>query len=176
MRWAEWFGMTGEPRCWRLNANCEQDFLGLSYDFRPGKSGRKALDAVAVGASARRLNFVLDADIIKFSCTIEHECLVQFIEYRVAGARVVRLGRRPQCVRAGAPCLRGRLAGGLVAGTQGHLLRQGVHCLFRGFPAALDGVFDKLAAVAGRDEGLLVKHADVMFNVCHSHGRPGIGK
>ena len=74
-----------------LNAIYEQDFLGFSYGFRPGKSAHNALDAVAVGVSARKVNFVLDADISKFFDTIEHDWLVKFIEHRVADARVVRL-------------------------------------------------------------------------------------
>lgn len=74
-----------------LNAIYEQDFLGFSYGFRPGKSAHNALDAVAVGVSARKVNFVLDADISKFFDTIEHDKLIMFIEHRVADARVVRL-------------------------------------------------------------------------------------
>lgn len=74
-----------------LGAIYEQDFLGFSYGFRPAKSAHNALDAVAVGVSARKVNFVLDADISKFFDTIEHDWLVKFIEHRVADARVVRL-------------------------------------------------------------------------------------
>jgi RNA-directed DNA polymerase len=74
-----------------LGAIYEQDFLGFSYGFRPGKSAHNALDAVAVGVSARKVNYVLDADISKFFDTIEHDTLIMFIEHRVADARVVRL-------------------------------------------------------------------------------------
>ena len=74
-----------------LNAIYEQDFIGFSYGFRPGKSAHNALDAVAVGVSTRKVNWILDADIAKFFDTIEHDWLVKFIEHRVADARVVRL-------------------------------------------------------------------------------------
>ena len=74
-----------------LNAIYEQDFLGFSYGFRPAKSAHNALDAVAVGVSARKVSWVLDADIAKFFDTIEHDWLVKFIEHRVADTRVVRL-------------------------------------------------------------------------------------
>jgi RNA-directed DNA polymerase len=74
-----------------LGAIYEQDFLGFSYGFRPGKSAHDALDAVAVGVSARRVNWILDADIAKFFDTIEHAWLIKFIEHRVADARVIRL-------------------------------------------------------------------------------------
>jgi RNA-directed DNA polymerase len=74
-----------------LNAIYEQDFLGFSYGFRPGKSAHNALDAVAVGVSRQKVGWILDADISKFFDTIEHDWLVKFIEHRVADARVVRL-------------------------------------------------------------------------------------
>jgi len=74
-----------------LNAIYEQDFLGLSYGFRPRRSAHNALDAVAMGVSARKVNWILDADISKFFDTIEHDRLIQFIEHRVADTRVVRL-------------------------------------------------------------------------------------
>jgi RNA-directed DNA polymerase len=74
-----------------LGAIYEQDFKGFSYGFRPGKSAHNALDAVAVGVTRKKVNFVLDADISKFFDTIEHDWLIRFIEHRVADARVVRL-------------------------------------------------------------------------------------
>lgn len=77
-----------------LNAIYEQDFLGFSYGFRPGKSAHNALDAVAVGVWAKKVSWVLDADISKFFDTIEHDWLVKFIEHRVADARIVRLIRK----------------------------------------------------------------------------------
>jgi RNA-directed DNA polymerase len=49
-----------------LGAIYEQDFIGFSYGFRPGRSAHDALDAVAVGVSVRRVNWILDADIAKF--------------------------------------------------------------------------------------------------------------
>lgn len=74
-----------------LNAIYEQDFLGFSYGFRPGRSAHDALDAVSVGIWSRKINFILDADISKFFDTIEHEWLIKFIEHRVADPRIIRL-------------------------------------------------------------------------------------
>jgi group II intron reverse transcriptase/maturase len=74
-----------------LNAIYEQDFLGVSYGFRPERSPHEALDALAVGIGTRRVNWVLDADIRKFYDTLDQGWLVKFIEYRIADQRVVRL-------------------------------------------------------------------------------------
>jgi RNA-directed DNA polymerase len=49
-----------------LNAIYEEDFLGFSYGFRPGRSQHHALDALSVGINAMRVNWILDADIRSF--------------------------------------------------------------------------------------------------------------
>ena len=74
-----------------LNAIYETDFLGFSYGFRPGRSQHHALDALAVGIWARKVSWVLDADIRSFFDTMKHEWIVKFLKHRVADERVVRL-------------------------------------------------------------------------------------
>ncbi|MBV8892110.1 MAG: group II intron reverse transcriptase/maturase [Acidobacteria bacterium] len=74
-----------------LNSIYEQDFLGFSYGFRPGRSPHHALDALAVGIGTRKVGWVLDADIRKFYDTLNHGWLVKFLEHRIADRRVVRL-------------------------------------------------------------------------------------
>ena len=49
-----------------LNAIYEEDFLGFSYEFRPGRGPHDALDALTVGITRRKVNFILDADIRSF--------------------------------------------------------------------------------------------------------------
>jgi RNA-directed DNA polymerase len=49
-----------------LNAIYEEDFLGFSYGFRPGRSPHDALDALAVGIKRKKVGWVLDADIRDF--------------------------------------------------------------------------------------------------------------
>jgi len=49
-----------------LEAIYEEDFLGFSYGFRPGRSCNDALDALWVGILRRKVSWVLDADIRGF--------------------------------------------------------------------------------------------------------------
>lgn len=77
-----------------LNAIYEQDFLGFSYGFRPRRSPHQALDALVVGLTRKKVNWVLDADIRGFFDTIDHEWLMKFVEHRVADKRVLRLLRK----------------------------------------------------------------------------------
>ena len=72
----------------------EEDFLGFSYGFRPGRSQHDALDALAVGLGRRKVNWVLDADIRGFFDTISHKWMVRFIEHRIADRRIIRLVRK----------------------------------------------------------------------------------
>ncbi|MFL5255158.1 MAG: reverse transcriptase domain-containing protein [Rhodopila sp.] len=46
-----------------LNAIFEEDFLGFSYGFRPGRGTHDALDALVVAINTRKVNYILDADI-----------------------------------------------------------------------------------------------------------------
>lgn len=68
----------------------EQEFLGFSYGFRPGRSQHKALDALAV-AIMRKVSWVLDADIRAFYDTIDHGWMQKFVEHKIADRRMVRL-------------------------------------------------------------------------------------
>ena len=49
-----------------LEAIYEEDFVGFSYGFRPGRGQHDALDALHVGIMRKRVNWVLDADIQGF--------------------------------------------------------------------------------------------------------------
>jgi group II intron reverse transcriptase/maturase len=77
-----------------LNAVYEQDFVGFSYGFRPGRSQHDALDALVVGIEKKRVNWVLDADIRAFFDTLDHEWLIRFVEHRIGDRRIVRLIRK----------------------------------------------------------------------------------
>lgn len=74
-----------------LNEIYEEDFLGFSYGFRPGRSQHDALDALWVGLRRRRVNWVLDLDVRGFFDHVSHEWLVRFIEHRIADRRLLRL-------------------------------------------------------------------------------------
>jgi RNA-directed DNA polymerase len=74
-----------------LNAIYEEDFLGFSYGFRPGRSQHDALDALIVGISSTRVNWILDADIRSFFDAVSHSWLVRFLEHRIGDPRLLRL-------------------------------------------------------------------------------------
>ena len=77
-----------------LNSIYEQEFLGFSYGFRPGRSQHDALDALCVGISMTAVNWIVDADIRSFFDTISHDWLIRFLEHRIGDRRILRLIRK----------------------------------------------------------------------------------
>jgi len=74
-----------------LNSIYEEDFLGFSYGFRPRRGQHDALDALVVGITARKVNYILDADIRSFFDTVSQDWLIRFVEHRISDKRIVRL-------------------------------------------------------------------------------------
>jgi group II intron reverse transcriptase/maturase len=74
-----------------MNAIYEEDFLGFSYGFRPGRSQHHALDALAAGIKTKKVNWVLDTDLRGFFDAMSHGWLVKFVEHRIGDRRMVRL-------------------------------------------------------------------------------------
>jgi retron-type reverse transcriptase len=77
-----------------LNQIYEEDFLGFSYGFRPGRSPHQALDALSYALMKKKVNYVLDADIHGFFDNLDKSWLIKFVEHRVADPRILRLIRK----------------------------------------------------------------------------------
>ena len=77
-----------------LNAIYEEDFLGFSYGFRPGRGPHDALDALSVAIDATPVNWILDADIRSFFDGLSQSWLIRFLEHRIGDERVIRLVRK----------------------------------------------------------------------------------
>ena len=74
-----------------LNAIYEEDFLGFSYGFRAGRGPHDALDALVVGISSTKVNWILDADIRSFFDEVSQDWLVRFVKHRIGDPRIIRL-------------------------------------------------------------------------------------
>lgn len=79
---------------WVIQSIYEQDFLGFSYGFRPGRSQHMALDALSVALIDKPVNWILDADLESFFDSIDHSWLIKFLEHRIGDNRILRLIRK----------------------------------------------------------------------------------
>jgi group II intron reverse transcriptase/maturase len=60
----------------------DEDFLGFSYGFRPGRGQHDALDALHAGIYRKQVNWVLD---------MAHSWTIRFLQHRIADKRILRL-------------------------------------------------------------------------------------
>jgi RNA-directed DNA polymerase len=79
---------------WVLEQIYEEDFLGFSYGFRPGRSAHQALDAIWVAIMQRKVNWIVDADVRSFFDHLDHGWMEKFLEHRIGDRRVLRLIRK----------------------------------------------------------------------------------
>ena len=77
-----------------LNQIYEADFMNFSYGFREGRSQHNALDALYVGITQRKINWILDADIQGCFDNINHEWMQKMLEQRIGDKRILRLIRK----------------------------------------------------------------------------------
>jgi hypothetical protein len=71
-----------------LSAIYEEDFLGFSYGYRPGRGQHDALDAVWMAISTRQIGWIVDADISAFFDTLDHDWMLEFLRHRIAVSQV----------------------------------------------------------------------------------------
>jgi len=77
-----------------LNAIYEQDFLGCSYGFRPGRGQHQALDEVGRVICTRPTGWILEIDITAYFDSMVREQLIEMMEKRVTDGSVLRLIRK----------------------------------------------------------------------------------
>lgn len=74
-----------------MNAIYEQDFLGCSYGFRPGRGQHQALDEVDRVIFTRSTGWILELDIQSYFDKIVRGILIEMVEKRVSDGSVLRL-------------------------------------------------------------------------------------
>jgi group II intron reverse transcriptase/maturase len=77
-----------------LEAVYEQDFIGDSYGFRPGRSCHTALRALSDSVEGNPVNHIVEADIKGFFDSVNQEWLLKFLEHRIGDQRLLRMVKR----------------------------------------------------------------------------------
>jgi group II intron reverse transcriptase/maturase len=69
----------------------EQDFLGCSYGFRPGRSAHDAVRDLNDGLMRGHANYIVEADIVSFFDSIDRKMLMEMLRGRIADETLMRL-------------------------------------------------------------------------------------
>ena len=77
-----------------LNAIYENDFLKCSFGGRPGIGQHNALSTLNEIIRAKKVGWVLEADLKNFFGSLDHGWLIRFIEHRVGDPRIISLIKR----------------------------------------------------------------------------------
>jgi len=77
-----------------LSAIYEQDFLSCSFGGRPRLGAHHALSTLNETIAGKKVGWVLEADLKNFFGSLDHGCLLRFVEHRVGDPRIISLIRR----------------------------------------------------------------------------------
>jgi group II intron reverse transcriptase/maturase len=77
-----------------LNTIFEQDFLPLSYGYRPGRSALDGVKELTRELSFGRYSYIVEADIKGFFDNINHEWLIRMLEQRINDRAFIGLIRK----------------------------------------------------------------------------------
>ncbi len=74
-----------------LSAIYEQDFLPISYGYRPGKDARKAVKDLSEILQFGKVEYVVEADIRTFFDNLDHGILIKMLKMRIKDREFIRL-------------------------------------------------------------------------------------
>ena len=69
----------------------EQEFLPMSFGFRPGCNAHQAINGLRSTIIHGKVRWVLDADMKTFFDTIDHEWMIKFLSHRIGDRKILAL-------------------------------------------------------------------------------------
>lgn len=77
-----------------LQSIYEEDFLPISFGFRPNKSCHDALKNLSNDIVMKKVNYIVDADIKGFFDHVDHEWMMKFLKHRINDSKILSIIRR----------------------------------------------------------------------------------
>jgi len=142
----------------------EQDFLDVSYGFRPGRSAKDALETLRKTIDKQPIRVVYEADIKGFFDNLDHGWLRKFLAHRVADRGIHRLIGK--ILKSGVVLEDGRVIRSPKGAPQGGPLSPLLANLYLHY--VLDLWFEKHFRQTCRGEAYMVRYADD-FVMCFEH-------
>lgn len=139
-----------------LNAIYEQDFLPVSYGYRPGRGAKDAVKDLGFNLQYGRFGHVVEADIKGFFDNLDHDWLLEMLRLRIDDKAFLNLIRK--WLKAGILDIDGQVLH-LGAGTpQGGIVSPVLANVYLHY--ALDLWFERAVKPRCNGQALIIRYAD----------------
>jgi RNA-directed DNA polymerase len=146
-----------------LSSIYESDFLDCSFGGRPNIGAHNALCTFNQIVMAKKVNWVLECDLKDFFGSLDHGCLVRFVEHRVGDPRILKLLQ--SWLKAGV-LEEGEITESVKGTPQGGSISVMLSNIYLHY--ALDLWFAKVVKPRLKGDAYLVRYVDD-FVVCFEH-------
>lgn len=139
-----------------LSAIYEQDFLNMSWGYRPGRGAREASRVLAGQLVIGKYHWVVDADLKSYFDTIDHDWLARMLEQRVEDRALIGLIRK--WLKAGVLEEDGKVVDPVTGTPQGGVVSPVLANVYLHY--VLDLWFERVVRKRTRGQAMLLRYAD----------------
>ena len=139
-----------------LNAIYEQDFLPVSYGYRPGRSAKEAVEDLGFNLQYGKYGYVVEADIKGFFDNIDHDWLLEMLRLRIDDKAFLGLIR--QWLKAGILDIDGQILHPVTGSPQGGVISPILANVYLHY--TLDLWFERAVKPRCHGQAILIRYAD----------------
>lgn len=139
-----------------LTAIYEQDFLDVSYGYRPERSAKEAISELTFSLQFGRFGYIVEADIKGFFDNLDHDWLLEMLALRIDDRAFLKLIGK--WLKAGILDTDGKVIDPDTGTPQGGIVSPILANVYLHY--ALDLWFEKVVKAHGRGEALIIRYTD----------------
>ncbi len=139
-----------------LKAIYEQDFLPVSYGYRPGRRAKEAVADLGFNLQYGKFGHVVEADIKGFFDNIDHDWLLEMLSMRIDDKAFLGLIRK--WLKAGILEIDGQILHPVTGSPQGGIVSPILANVYLHY--GLDLWFEKVVKPRCKGQALLIRYAD----------------
>lgn len=139
-----------------LNTIYEQDFLPVSYGYRPGKSAKEAVQDLGFNLQYGKFGYIVEADIKGYFDNIDHDKLLEMLAHRIDDRALIHLIRK--WLKAGILDTDGQILHPANGSPQGGIISPILANVYLHY--TLDLWFERVVKPRCNGQALLIRYAD----------------
>jgi len=139
-----------------LQAIYEQEFLPVSYGYRPNRSAHDAVFELTRRLQFGRFNYVVEADIKGFFDNLDHDKLIEMLSIRIGDQRLFRLIRK--WLKAGVLDTDGKVIHPIAGSPQGGIVSPVLANVYLHY--VLDLWFQDVVSRGCKGKAFMIRYAD----------------